>query len=186
MAEFIKQNVLCDILVGLGLLLVIIFYVIMPLVSKKTGTHGTPIPFAPGILIAAGFLTSPIKWLAVLCVFDISIPMFFIRFIPDMIIDRRDAYNREIPATIDGKLVVAYTSYYNRYYDHKIPLEDDPQAFKVCPVERLAIVKSGSGYELLGLDYQFNEVTSEKYASVEECKRHAVPQAQKRWINVNR
>lgn len=184
--DFIKENVLCDILVGLGLVIVIVSYVIMPLVARKTGHKSSPVPFVGGILIAAGFLTSPVKWLAVFCLVDISIPMFFIRFIPDIIIDRRDAYNRDIPVTIDGKLVVAYTSYYNRYYDHKIPLEDNPESFKVCPVERLAIVKSGSGYELLGLDYQFNEVTSEKYSSVEECKRHAVPKAQNRWINVNR
>jgi hypothetical protein len=186
MTDFIKENLLCDILVGLGLILVIIFYVVMPIVSKKTGHHSSAVPFLPGILIAAGFLLSPIKWLAVFALVDISIPLFFIRFIPDMIMNKKDSYNRDIPAFIEGCKVVAYTSYYNRYYDIKIPLEDDPEAFKVCPVERLAIIQTETGFELLGLDYQFNIVKREQFNSVNECKSHAAPKAQNRWIDVNR
>ena len=184
--EFIKQNVLCDILVGLGLLCVIILYVVIPIVSKKTGRHFSGIPFASGILIAAGFLTSPVKWLAIFALLDISIPLFFIKFIPDMIMNKKDSYNRDIPAFIGGCKVVSYTPYYNRYYDHKIPLEDNPEVFKVCPVERLAIIQTETGYDLLGLDYQFNVVKRDSYHTVNECKNNSVPKAQNRWIDVNR
>ena len=68
----------------------------------------------------------------------------------------------------------------------KIPLEDNPEAFKVCPVERLAIIQTETGFELLGLDYQFNIVKREQFNSVNECKSHAAPKAQNRWIDVNR
>ena len=39
MTEFIKNNLLCSILIGAGLFFVIVFYVVMPLISKKTGKH---------------------------------------------------------------------------------------------------------------------------------------------------
>ena len=36
------------------------------------------------------------------------------------------------------------------------------------------------------MDYQFNVITRETYESIKECKDHAHPKAQKRWIDVNR
>lgn len=186
MTEFIKNNLLCSILIGAGLFFVIVFYVVMPLISKKTGKHISGVPFLGGILIAAGFLLSPIKWMAVFALLDLSIPLFFIKFIPDLIMNKKDSYNRDIPAFIDGCKVVAYTSYYNRYYDIKIPLEDDPESFKVCPVERLAILQTETGFDLLGLDYQFNIVKREQFHTINECKNNAAPKAQGRWIDVNR
>ena len=186
MTEFIKNNLLCSILIGAGLFFVIVFYVVMPLISKKTGKHLSSVPFLGGVLIAAGFLLSPIKWMAVFALLDLSIPLFFIKFIPDLIMNKKDSYNRDIPAFIDGCKVVAYTSYYNRYYDIKIPLEDDPESFKVCPVERLAILQTETGFDLLGLDYQFNIVKREQFHTINECKNNAAPKAQGRWIDVNR
>ncbi len=36
------------------------------------------------------------------------------------------------------------------------------------------------------LDYQFNVITKEKYATISECKSHAVPKTSNRLIDVNR
>ena len=185
--EFIKANVLCDILVGLGLLALYITYIGAPLASKKSGRYVSGIPCVGGILIALGFLTTPMKWLALFGFVDIYIPYSLIKGVPSIIKMKLDAYNGSAPRTVDGAPVVAYTTYYNRYSEFKEIINEENGSYRTIPIERLAIISLVDGsYQLLGMDYQFNVITRETYESIKECKDHAHPKAQKRWIDVNR
>jgi hypothetical protein len=70
---FIKENVLCDICLVLGILALYITYIGAPLASQKSGHYVSGIPCIGGIFIAIGFLTTPYKWLALLGFIDIQI-----------------------------------------------------------------------------------------------------------------
>lgn len=63
MEAFLVHYGACLVLSGLGLLLVIVSYA-----AARAGRSG--IPLVGGLLIAAGFLTTPYKWLALLCLID--------------------------------------------------------------------------------------------------------------------
>lgn len=184
--EFLKSNALCTLCLILGIIALLITYVGAPIASRKTGKYYSGIPCVGGILIALGFLTTPVKWLALFGLVDIGIPMFLIKGLPSIIKARLDAYNGSAPRMIDGNKVVAYTTYYNRYSEYKKIIDEETGAYQVIPIERLAIVMTDNGYTLLGLDYQFNVITSDAYASINDCKAHAVPKAANRWIDVNR
>lgn len=184
--EFLKANALCDICLILGIAAILITYVGAPLASKKSGKYVSGIPCVGGILIALGFLTTPAKWLALFGLVDISIPLFLVKGVPSIIKSKLDAYNGSAPRTLDGGRVVAYTTYYNRFSEHKEIIDEETGAYRVIPIERLAVTDTGNGYMLLGLDYQFNVITKARYSSVSECKEHASPKARSRWIDVNR
>lgn len=63
MSDFLTHYTACIILVGIGL-----FFVIMSYVAARAGRTG--VPLVGGLLIAVGFLTSPLKWLALLGLID--------------------------------------------------------------------------------------------------------------------
>jgi len=62
------------ILAGVGFFFVISTYGAL-LVSRKTGHHVSGFPCLGGVLILVGFLLSPCKWLALLCLTDIGFYM---------------------------------------------------------------------------------------------------------------
>jgi len=184
--EFLKSNTLCTLCLILGIIALLITYVGAPIASKRSGKYVSGIPCVGGIIIALGFLTTPMKWLALFGLVDIGIPVFLIKGVPSIIKAKLDAYNGSAPRMIDGNKVVAYTTYYNRYSEYKEITDAETGAYRMIPIERLAVVQVENGYMLLGLDYQFNVITKEKYATISECKSHAVPKAANRWIDVNR
>lgn len=66
MDNFILQyTILCVILCAIGL-----FFIIMSFCAERAGRSG--VPFIGGIFIAAGFLITPVKWLAFLGLIDYS------------------------------------------------------------------------------------------------------------------
>ena len=184
--EFLKSNALCTLCLILGIVALLITYVGAPIASKKSGKYVSGLPCVGGILIALGFLTTPVKWLALFGLIDISIPLFLVKGLPSVIKSKLDAFNGSAPRMIGGNRVVAYTTYYNRYSEHKEIIDEETGAFKLIPIERLAVTETDNGFKLLELDYQFNVITEALYSSVEECKRHASPKSYNRWIDVNR
>ena len=184
--EFLKENRLCTICLILGIVAILITYVVAPILSKRSGKYVSGFPCVGGIIIALGFLTTPVKWLALFGLVDIGIPMFLIKGVPSIIKGRLDAFNGSAPKMIDGQPVVAYTTYYNRFSDYKQIIDEETGAYKMIPIERLAIVQIPGGFALLGLDYQFNMITKDVYSSVSDCKSHASPKAYNKWIDVNR
>ena len=75
MNDFILQYGLCILLCAIGL-----FFVIMSYCAHFAGRSGVPI--VGGLLIAIGFLTSPLKWLALIGLVDYgfwTFPYFIIR-----------------------------------------------------------------------------------------------------------
>ena len=74
MGHFILQYGLCILLCSIGL-----FFIIVSYYAAHAGRSG--VPFIGGIFIAIGFLTTPVKWLALLGLIDYgywSLPYFLI------------------------------------------------------------------------------------------------------------
>ena len=69
MIDFFRQNVVCDIFLVFGVaswLITIFAY----RASMKEGRYISGLPVVGGILVAVGFLTSSVKWLAFLGLLD--------------------------------------------------------------------------------------------------------------------
>ena len=77
MMDFVRNHILCVVLVFLGLLLVIGNYYLI-LSNRRRKTHVSGIPFLGGLMIALGFLTTPYKYLALLGLLDPTICGLFI------------------------------------------------------------------------------------------------------------
>ena len=77
MMDFVRNHMLCVVLVFLGLLLVIGNYYLI-LSNRRRKTHVSGIPFLGGLMIALGFLTTPYKYLALLGLLDPTICGLFI------------------------------------------------------------------------------------------------------------
>lgn len=82
MDEFIRQYGACILFVSIGL-----FFVIMSYLAERAGRSGGW--FLGGLLIAVGFLTSPVKWLAVLGLVDKGYIALPYTLISQHIINRR-------------------------------------------------------------------------------------------------
>jgi len=80
--DFIIQNPVCDILLLLGLLAIAISYIFAPRASRKSGHYVSGIPLTGGFLIALGFLTSSVKWLALIGLME-PIILFTVYYIID-------------------------------------------------------------------------------------------------------
>ena len=78
MLVFLQQNVLCVVLVLVGLFFIVMNIAAM-ISNRRHKTHVSLIPFLGGLLIAIGFLTlpSPYKWLALLGFLDPTFWMIF-------------------------------------------------------------------------------------------------------------
>lgn len=77
MMDFVRNHILCVVLVFLGLLLVIGNYYLI-LSNRRRKTHVSGIPFLGGLMIALGFLTTPYKYFALLGLLDPTICGLFI------------------------------------------------------------------------------------------------------------
>ena len=81
MVVFLRQNLLCVVLVLMGLFFIVCNIANM-INNRLHKTHVSGIPFLGGLLIAIGFLTTaaPFKWLALLGFLDPTFWMLFMNF----------------------------------------------------------------------------------------------------------
>lgn len=176
---FFKQNVLCDIFLVLGLLALYITYIGAPRASKKYGHYVSGIPLTGGIMIAIGFLTSSVKWLAVIGLFEPMVLYFIFKIIPEMILSIMDERKYVPEAVIEDGKVIEYSAYKNRYDEVREPYEDYENVFRTHPVIRYIIIEKEDGYQLLEQSYNQYIARRTDYPTVEDCKK-AVP-SKVRW-----
>ena len=179
--EFFKQNIVCDICLVLGVMLLVMTYILAPKASKKSGRYVSGIPCFGGILIALGFLTTPYKWLALLGLLDINIPYLLFIVIPGAVIGSIRVRCAPCPPEIDGHKVIEYTSFCSEYDQIRESLGGSAGAYRTLYVVRYAICSSEDGYYLLALDYKFDILSSVKCSSIKGCKLHAPVKTKNRW-----
>lgn len=175
--QFIKQNIVCDILVALGLLAIYITYIGAPRASKKSGHYVSGIPTVGGFLIALGFLTSSCKWLAIIGLFEPAILYLIFKGIPDIIKWQISLKNWVPPEELEGGRVIAYSSRKNRFEEIRIPNPEHPNALIIYPIERYIIIAVGSVYRLIGIEINGNFHLLHEAGTIEECKNRASKKA---------
>lgn len=125
--DFIKNNPVCDILVVLGILAMILTYVMAPRASKKEGHYVSGIPCTGGILIALGFLTSSVKWLAVIGIFEPGILYLIFKMIPEYFHFMSEIKKWVPPVEYEGGRVVEYTKYEKKLEEIKELFDEGPR-----------------------------------------------------------
>ena len=168
---FIKENIACDILVLMGIGAILMTYVLAPRASQKEGHYVSGIPAVGGILIALGFLTSSVKWLALLGLADPGLSFLLFRGIPDLILYRRELKNEIPPEEYDGARVVEYSTYNKCYDEIRRPIKDYPNSYTTHTIVRYIITDDGGRYKLLGYDNAKRYITLSKHSTVEKCKK---------------
>lgn len=170
--------IVCIILVSLGVLAWIIT-IGARISSRRTGHYVSGIPAVGGILVAAGFLFSPIKWLALIGLLDFDLWYLIINVVAAII--NGDRYFRDYvpPEEVDGGKVVEYSDYNKQFEELHIPCEHGATA--IHRISRYIIVSRNGSYELLKTEINTRIVERVKCRSVDECRHHASPKA--RWIS---
>ena len=170
MIEFIRNNIACDILVLLGILSWAIT-IGARIESKKTGRYVSGIPAVGGILIIIGFLTSSVKWLAVIGLLDPSLLYLIFVVIPGGI-RVTDMIKKWTPSEeFDGARVAGYTRYNKCYEEVHGPTEYPGSFTPVYRINRYIIVEADDGYELLGVQNTDRVITRTKHPGIEACKK---------------
>lgn len=85
MNEFLMKYSLSFLLAAVGVFFVVFNYSAV-VHSKKSGHYVSGIPFIGGVLLFFAFIITPLKLLSLTCLLDYSIPMFFVSFVPEMIV----------------------------------------------------------------------------------------------------
>lgn len=170
---FLKENIVCDIFLVLGLVTIFITYVAAPAASKKSGHHVSGIPAVGGLLIALGFLTSPVKWLALLGLLEPGVLYFIFRCIPDIIKAERDTKNAVPPAELEGGQVLEYSTYKNRYDEIRTPNGPYEGSYIVHPIVRYIITKKDGSYRLLEQEMNQRIARVTEHPSLEACRAAA-------------
>ena len=174
--EFIKSNPVSVIIVILGLLS---WFVTIGarIESKKTGRFVSGIPGVGGILIVVGFLTSSVKWLALIGLLDIDLWYFIIVVIPGVISVERQVRKYVPPEDYEGGQVVLYSKYNKNYEEIWFPSGYGGNHI-IHTIIRYVIIKKGEKYELLKIQLN-GETVSDRIEcdTVEECISHASKKA---------
>ena len=177
---FIKENIACEILVLLGIGAILMTYVFAPRESKKSGHFVSGIPAVGGILIALGFLTSSVKWLALLGLADPGLSFLLFKGIPDLIRGQRELKNELPPEEYDGARIVEYSTYNKHYDEIRLPIKDYPGSYTTHTIVRYLIADNGGRYKLLGYDNAKRYITLSEHSTVEKCKKAVSKKAE--WI----
>ena len=175
--DFIKNNPVCDILVVLGILAMRLTYVMAPRASKKEGHYVSGIPCTGGILIALGFLTSSVKWLAVIGIFEPGILYLIFKMIPEYFHFMSEIKKWVPPVEYEGGRVVEYTKYEKKLEEIKELFDEGRAGWRVHEVIRYIIIEKDRHFELLGQEISMNVALRKEYSSVEECKKAASEKA---------
>ena len=137
--DFIKENPVCVILVVLGLLA---WFVTIGarIESKKTGRFVSGIPGVGGILIGLGFLTSNVKWLALIGLLDFDLWYLIIVVVPGLI--SADIMIRKFipPEDFEDGKVLLYSKYNKCYEEIKTTTEYEG-AYRICTIIQYVIIK---------------------------------------------
>ena len=182
--DFIKNNPGSLLIVGLGVLAWIITAGAC-LESKKTGRHISGLPGVGGLLVIIGFLTSSVKWLALIGLLDFQLLYFIVKCIPDIIMAERYEKNYVPSDEFDGGKVVAYTGFNKSYEELRYPTEY-PGSFEVYVINRYFITKTGEGFRLYKIEHTDRIAAKTDCRSVDECKRLASKKALKKWVDIGR
>ena len=175
--DFIRNNLVCDILVALGILAMILTYVLAPRASKKSGHYVSGIPGTGGILIALGFLTSSVKWLAVIGVFEPGILYLIFIALPDYFRSMSEIKKWVPPVEYEGGLVLEYTEYGKKLEEIKELFDEGRAGWRIHEIIRYIIIEKDGHFELLGQEMSKNIALRKEYSSVEECKKAASEKA---------
>ena len=171
--DFIKNNPVCDILVSLGILSMILTYVMAPRASKKSGHYVSGIPGVGGILIAVGFLTSPVKWLAVIGFFEPGILYLIFKELPNYIRYISEIKKWVPPLDYEGGRVLEYTEYKKKLEEVKELFNEGREGYRIHEIIRYIIIEKDGHYELLGQEMNKNIALRKECLTVEECKNAA-------------
>ena len=174
--EFIKNNPVCVICVSLGLLAW--FATVGAWIeSKRSGRYVSGSPGVGGILIIFGFLTSSVKWLALIGLLDYGIWYFIIVCIPGIIYMEMQVRKYVPPEDYEGGQVVLYSKYNKNYEEIWFPSEYGGNHI-IHTIIRYVIIKKDEKYELLKIQLN-GETVSERIEcdTVEECISHASKKA---------
>ncbi|MBO4635691.1 MAG: hypothetical protein J5685_00955, partial [Clostridiales bacterium] len=152
--------------------------------SKKSGHYVSGIPLIGGILVALGFLLSPVKWLALLGLLEPSFAILMFRLVPDYVRYMKDLRKWTPPQEMEGGIVVEYSSYNKCYEELRRPLENDPEAFQVHTIIRYIIIKTETGYRLLGQEISKETIALYDHKTLFGCKVKASEKA--KWIKPER
>ncbi len=181
--DFIKNNPVCDILVVLGILAMIITYVLAPRASKKAGHYVSGIPGTGGILIALGFLTSPVKWLAVIGIFEPGLLYLIFKMMPEYFQYMSEIKKWVPPVEYEGGRVLEYTEYGKKLEEVKELFNEGREGWRVHEVIRYIIIEKDGHFELLGQEISKDIALRKEYSSVKECKKAASEKA--KWKKSN-
>ncbi len=169
--DFIKNNLVCDILVVLGILAMILTYVLAPRASKNSGHYVSGIPGTGGILIALGFLTSSEKWLAIIGIFEPGILYLIFKEVPEYLQFMSEIKKWVPPVEYEGGRVLEYTAYGKKLEEVKELFDEGREGWRVHEIIRYIIIEKDGHFELLGQEISKNIVIRKEYSSVEECKK---------------
>ena len=175
--DFIKNNPVCDILVVFGILAMIITYVLAPRASKKAGHYVSGIPGTGGILIALGFLTSSVKWLAVIGIFEPGILYLIFKMMPEYFQGMSEIKKWVPPVEYEGGRVLEYTEYGKKLEEVKELFNEGREGWRVHEIIRYIIIEKDGHFELLGQEISKNITIRKEYSSVEKCKKAASEKA---------
>ena len=176
--EFIRNNVVCDICLVLAILAWILTIGAM-ISSKRSGHFVSGIPAVGGILVIIGFLTSDVKWLAVLGLLDPHLLYLLFKVIPEFFTFEKKIKNWTPPDVFEGEKVIDHTNY-NKCYDEIVTPQEPPYADELHTINRYIIVSSDDGFTLLGIESMGKVVTRSSYETIDECRRAAPSKA--KWM----
>ena len=175
--DFIKKNPVCDILVVLGILAIILTYVLAPRASKKAGHYVSGIPGVGGILIALGFLTSTVKWLAVIGIFEPGILYLLFKELPAYFRYMSEIKKWVPPAEYEGGRVLEYTEYGKKLEEIKELFDEGREGWRIHEIIRYIIIEKDGHFELLGQEISKTIALRKEFSSAAECKKAASKKA---------
>ena len=178
--KFIEDNIVCIILVTLGLLAW--FVTIGAAIStKKTGHYVSGIPGVGGVLIILGFLASPVKWLALIGLLDFHMWYFFVEVVPGIIMVEKMEKNYIPPEEFDGGRVLEYSQHKKEFEEIHFDTEY-PYAKELHSINRYIIIQKEGRYILLKNEHNIKVIERIECDTLEECRQHASQKA--KWIKV--
>jgi len=175
MIRFLRENIVCDIFLILGILSWIIT-VGAYISGKKSGRYVSGLPAVGGIMVAIGFLTSSAKYLAFLGLLDPALFYLIFKVVPECIKYEHDIRKWIPPADFEGGRTISYSGYNKCYEEVRTPV-GDTGSYKTNRIIRYVIISLDGGYELLELEYKDHVFRRSRCESVKECRLRASSKA---------
>ncbi|MBR6403479.1 MAG: hypothetical protein IKS48_08875 [Eubacterium sp.] len=175
--QFIKENIICDFCLVLGILAWGVT-IGARISSKKSGHFVSGIPAVGGFLIIIGFLTSSVKWLAFLGLLDFDL-IYIIGVIPAVIRDNIAEKRYIPPEQLENGKVVEYSLYNKCYEEIKIPREY-PYAEELHTINRYIILIRDGKYFLLKIERIDKIIEEIEAETTDECRSYASKRV--KWV----